>query len=51
MTTSDSLPEIADVENERHYGYVFGVSGPGELNCCRCSVANVKCDIVLFGSS
>ena len=33
MTTSDgSLPKIADVENERLYGYVFGVSGPGELD-------------------
>lgn len=25
------LPKVGDVENESSYGYVFGVSGPGEL--------------------
>ena len=25
-----SLPKVADVEKESLYGYVFGVSGPGE---------------------
>lgn len=25
------LPKVADVENEKEYGYVFGVSGPGKL--------------------
>lgn len=24
------LPRVADVEKESQYGYVFGVSGPGE---------------------
>ena len=38
----EELPKIADVEKESKYGYVFGVSGPGEppavlhVWVCRC---------------
>lgn len=28
--SGEELPKIADVEKESKYGYVFGVSGPGE---------------------
>lgn len=28
--SAKGLPKIADVEAESQYGYVFGVSGPGE---------------------
>lgn len=38
-TTPDPLPKIADVENERYYGYVFGVSGPGKLSKLVYSIA------------
>ena len=29
--SSQALPKVADAEKESLYGYVFGVSGPGEL--------------------
>jgi len=30
---SPSLPKIQDEDRESKYGYVFAVSGPGELQC------------------
>jgi len=30
------LPKVADAEKESFYGYVFGVSGPGEDVTCTC---------------
>lgn len=29
--SKQDLPKVAGVEKESEYGYVFGVSGPGEL--------------------
>ena len=30
VMSGKELPKVADVEKESQYGYVFGVSGPGE---------------------
>ncbi len=47
---------MADVDKESQYGYVFGVSGPGELNkhslqaCCHCERSlNVARLLVFYG--
>ena len=36
VMSGKELPKVADAEKESQYGYVFGVSGPGEdiFNIC-----------------
>ena len=38
VMSGKELPKVADAEKESQYGYVFGVSGPGEdiLNTYKC---------------
>lgn len=40
VMSGKELPKVADAEKESHYGYVFGVSGPGEdiLNTYKCII-------------
>jgi hypothetical protein len=35
MGSRGKLPKIADADREAQYGYVFGVSGPGEFKRSR----------------
>ena len=43
VMSGKELPKVADAEKESHYGYVFGVSGPGEdiLNTYK-KIKNIK---------
>ena len=34
VMSGKELPKVADAEKESQYGYVFGVSGPGEDIIC-----------------
>lgn len=40
VMSGKELPKVADAEKESQYGYVFGVSGPGEdiLNAYKCII-------------
>ena len=47
------LPKISDVDRESEYGYVFGVSGPGQrfwiiqiLYCCMPTACIMVCACV-----